>query len=151
MTTIDPATGLPELPEGHFWNIEENRISIHKTLPDTGWESRDHNYGYNYSYDEEGARETREVVIPLEPGRRGIKRERTETQYRYVNRHIAVKTSRYGDWDYVGVSWGWSSTKPDPVTKENIVARCAKVLEDWNEETERQKLYGQYPPKRLES
>lgn len=37
---IDTATGLPELPEGYFWRINQEDVQIRRRLPDSSWQKR---------------------------------------------------------------------------------------------------------------
>lgn len=50
MTEIDLTTGLPALPEDHYWRLEKYGVSIRKHLSDTPWQRvRDFHWGFGFS------------------------------------------------------------------------------------------------------
>lgn len=70
MTDIDLATGLPELPEGHYWQIGRHSVAIRKHLPDSAWQRKeDHWWGYDFAAlygHQEFEKETKTVNEQLE-------------------------------------------------------------------------------------
>lgn len=136
---IDEATGLPELPEGYVWHIKEHEIRIEE-LRWTNWRS----HSFSGLYDRPFKWETREVSSKVKKWWRFPKTV-TTTEYRDQYGE-PVRVKRYDERD----SYGYTLEKPDPVTKDNLLERCEAVYTEWQEQIEREKLYGLYPPNKFE-
>lgn len=145
MTNIDETTGLPKLPEDHFWRIEENRIQIMESGEWTEWGAPE---PYYYEPDEKESREVIETVS-IGVGRRVRipNGNPPKEEHRYLT-HISKYSKRYGKWGYK-LSIGEYLLDGNPVTPDNILERCTEVLQEWEDEKKRKELYGDYPPKKL--
>lgn len=70
MTDIDLATGLPELPDGHYWSLGKYGVSIRKRLPDTQWRKEIwSDWGFSMAYNliqKETERSTQETKTQIE-------------------------------------------------------------------------------------
>lgn len=138
---IDDATGLPKLPEDHFWSVYPNRVVIRKSLPPTEW-SKVRRTGF---VDYLGREETRSTSV--QP-KNLFKKEKVEKEYRLVNRYEEVAhmvSDPTGE--VIQHRNGFEEVLREPVTKENLLALCEKATDKW----EAQKIYGDYPPKKFEA
>lgn len=123
MTDIDLTTGLPELPEGHYWRLDRHSVSIRKRLPDTEWKRRysDHwgllgLYESAQSWGEHSTQETKTQVEQVKTSvwvhhwwswkakYKTVTKEGEVTYYRYVNRStevVNVPTAYTGETDTI--------------------------------------------------
>jgi len=149
---IDETTGLPRLPEDHFWRIRERGYhSYPESWGDQGWvgqvsvyategpgiwsewrnkvtKGQDYNTDYEY----------REVVT----------RKSILSTFRVKNTIKQERSRPSGRDRFVFSSAEWQDER-NTVSAKNLVNRCQEVLHAWNESIERNKIYGDYPPKRL--
>lgn len=148
MIEIDEATGLPKLPEDHFWRIGDSVIYIMRNIPAGEWgEWSGNDYSKLYLKTESEAREAgkprRLLWGDVEP-------PRMEYRWRWAAKAVEVYTKYYGEWqmDWIRLQL----LEPDPITKSNILERTTEVLEAWNTETaleaEQLEIQGDYPPKK---
>lgn len=150
MTGIDEKTGLPVLPEGHFWQFERNALLIKHLTPGTGWSewvegARETNWRHgNGSY---SVQERTRVIPGI--GRWTKDRQIVENRWasRDFEREIFVK--RFGEWE-CSFS-GWYCIEPDPMTPENLLERACETLAEWETEQANRSILGNYPPKRFET
>ena len=134
MTTIDEATGLPALPEGMFWRIDEHCVHIMRRGKWSEWSDTKRFGGYWCDYDERKTVKSKGVIFTR-------KEEVTEYRFRELD---SVHLVKFGTRDEYG-----ALIEEDPVTPENVVERCQEVLAAYNEKVEREALYGDYPPKKF--
>lgn len=118
MTDIDLATGLPELPEGHYWSLGKYGVSIRKHLPDTQWRKQYRDDGGFATYNttqEDVERSTKETKTQVEQVEtrvqvhhwwswkakyKTVTKEVEFTYYRWVNRSeevVSVPTAYTGE------------------------------------------------------
>ena len=135
MTTIDEATGLPALPEGMFWRIDEHCVHIMRRGEWSEWSDTKRFGGYWCDYDERKTVKSKGVIFIR-------KEEVTEYRFRELD---SVHLVKFGTRDEYG-----ALIEEDPVTPENVVERCQEVLAAYNEKVEREALYGDYPPKKFD-
>lgn len=156
---IDESTGLPELPEGYFWRVKRDRVEIRQSLPDSEWEPFRGMLHWGDSNRTPGCRtETRTVTKTLEEATgRGMWRNRVRSreyeveEVRYVGRSaeiVAHGTPKTGPQMYRGDD-GVLYTQPqmETITRSNLLVQCEGAMEKF----EALKLYGDYPPKKLEA
>lgn len=147
---IDEATGLPELPEGQFWDIQEDFIAIRENAEPSEWRDALQPQAFydNFAH----TRETRAVIRMVEKKSwmRKVTVGEPVLQVRDINQSQIVRSKKYGEWDttYSPIP---RCVESDPVTRENIVERCTEILFQWEMEKARQGLYGHYPPNKLEA
>lgn len=138
---IDPATGLPRLPDGMRWNIQANVIAIERFVPAGEWGTSPLLWDY----------EIRDTEISAKVRRWWggyVTRTETRTEYRNKEYYAEVFSVKYGKWE-----WGAYCSLPrgnDPVTPENLLERTTDVLKRYNAKTRLTKIYGTYPPKKFE-
>lgn len=166
---IDPATGLPELPEGFFWEVAEHEsgmpvISIvgRKALrwvDDEGWSEKSfidcygwagHNHWEVVEADEAPASylarktgKTKEVKVDVPLfwplGVMGVTRKKAQTFYEVETFHAVANAI-----DKSG-NFDW--------TEKSVALVARNVYAEWRERVQKQtrkaKLIGSYPPKRL--
>lgn len=143
---IDEATGLPELPEGHYWYISAEHVQIRKHRPDGDWVRYTLN-GYPSTPGDEERVEKRVVeVLDTSTFLNRLFRLREEvTENRRVNRSTKVAGGRYG------------TTLPDyhpkesrvPTTRANLLERCEDVYTAWRHRVDTETIYGSYPPRKF--
>lgn len=123
---IDESTGLPELPEDHFWRVNPSAIDVYRRLPDTEFEKYQRYLSNDYfATKSERIEEIRKSFF-------GLKR----TMYvKYVNRSQYVYGASYGE---------------DNVTRANLLERAINIRKEMLEYEENQKIMGEYPPKKFE-
>lgn len=138
--TIDQNTGLPQLPEGYFWRVEEHTITI---FADAVWgEWRENVRGWY-----QGSK-TAELRVRKER-RRGFLFGSVKVNEVRIKHTQRMHLKTYGEWEF---SEGkMRNTEADPVTPGNVVERCQEVLLEWEADKSRKAIYGDYPPKKLES
>lgn len=160
---IDPATNLPELPEGYLWYIGQHSVSIVTPAEDTKWLSFDMKYPKPL-----GTLETRVVTKTIlvtktrqEPtvkflffhGTKTVEyqaEERVEvTEYRYVNR-LGTVTRAYTE---IKDTSEYTATYYK-ITEADVLPLCVEAFQNFNEkrqsEEELERLVGLYPPKKFE-
>lgn len=156
MRKIDDATGLPELPEGYFWRVEKQSVSIMEKRPDTEWYAT-----YSPSPHIEPGREYRDAVSTVTRKAWGlfpVTRTVVSKETRIVNRSQAVvtqKTEETGEKYTVRGTIRYDNIRmPDQefklhkdLTREDLIPLCEKALEKFDN----RKLLGDYPPKKLEA
>lgn len=132
---IDDATGLPALPEGFFWRVNEVSVEIRKRLPDSEWGPIYAHWGGWSTYQPSGTGEseerTKEVTVYKKRFlRKPLKTLELEYEYREINRSEVVEKI---------------ATLDPRITRENLLDLCREAVEAM----EARKLYGDYPPKTL--
>ena len=139
-TPIDPATGLPALPENFTWYIgNNNSVHVVENQPDSDWaETR-------YDSEAEGPQShhwhgesqwwTRELrwVTVVRRNWLGINRKVNVKEYRHVDIRKTAK----------------SHTFKTPTDKGNVAKRTQIVYDIFISEWEQKSLAGHYPPKSL--
>lgn len=145
---VDTETGLPELPEGHFWRVSEKiiryeqdqlsgkyhtkltpaRLSIFKVIPpgDWGnWENWSQSYLNFSSHEHETRTEKKKFLF--------LTRRVTESRVR-------VKASE---------RLVLFLDLPDRFDEEHIRLKAQTLIEDFEFKTTQTALLGDYPPKKL--
>jgi hypothetical protein len=139
--TLDPTTGLPALPEGHYWTVKPCYLTIVNTptdFPDdepwvrVGWFR-----GTTLSPEE-----IQEVLSPLGYVNDNILKLETKVDFFSHNYVELYVRTLYPETIF---SWNFDTE----VTVKNINKRAAKVYRKWQERKANEKLYGKYPPKTL--
>lgn len=147
----DQTTGLPKLPEDHFWRIGPNRMwnsSLHGGVQiwkkvEGPWRDIYYDYGWGgpsldrlmYDYEtrdyERLVEGKRFLGIPISPPRvRQVRQARRVAELVFNESFDSIE----------------SPPQPNP---ENVVSLAVKVLLKWEAEIAREKMYGDYPPKKL--
>lgn len=159
----DTQTGLPDLPEGHFWHVQEHRIEIVKWGDWTGWQAAGFTWprpqSITYEVDKKQShRKRRRWLVTV-----------TEEVTLYRTREaIPVATAKYGTYETVevtGAPGGYVTSDffnpvreitkrerlidPDPVDASNLLDRANDLFAEWTARVAAQKLYGASPPKRF--
>lgn len=148
---IDPNTNLPQLPEDHFWSISEHEIAVMKHVPAGEWSEWASRLGGSILRSTDHDSRENEVTFG-----RFIKRKKTVKQWRwrYSADEKRVFAKRYGVSDSIwerGLEIPTLCIEQNPVTTDNILERTTEVYNEWQAKIAREKLYGNYPPKRLEA
>ena len=143
---IDETTGLPVLPEGHFWRVERNALRIMRSEPASEWSGWASGSGSNYGEYSAWGVEHRTRQEP----RRWPRKPVTLIEYRTrrAARNVDVVVNRYGEW--VWEFRAWRCVEPDPITAENLHERALETLVGWRFDQAVDALLGDYPPKRFE-
>lgn len=137
-TEIDETTGLPKLPRNHYWEVTEHSIYIKELGDWTEWEEVPQSYFAH--------RPAYEVEF----------RTISKTTYFFFKKNISqrrikvfsvVHFKNFGTWDY---STRDTLVKADPVTRKNLLERTTLMYLEWQEILESKKIYGNYPPNKLE-
>lgn len=129
MSNIDPLTGLPELPEGHFWRVSHPR-----------------NYGEFYWNEEEDKSRLRVFLV-----RTGTEIEESKEFQgknfftRMLTLWLRVNKVTYEEYDRVEKFRDCKGVHPQAILNAANV-----IMKEWLKEQETAKLVGVYPPKRLE-
>lgn len=182
---IDPATGLPQLPDDHFFRVKDKFIEIIQRLPQQNWsewiefnpmtsprenvEQCASYYAQLEMHDEDrwspyvmGTGVAVEKKSQVDTERRKVflffwKNEPvTKTYYRYrPNPYEVIRI--YGNYseDATTDSREYHGNPEDapgvPMTEKNLVTRASNLVAYWNSLLEAEKLFGDYPPKKLEN
>jgi len=147
---IDPATGLPALPEGHFWRVFERSVRIMKIDEEFGdWVAQERTVGMKPS---------QHMLDWAERFKRDGDYAEVETRYStekedkrffpkdYTTLYFRTKRIRAEFNDY------YVENLPDgDVSPENLVEWATIVFLAWTADTVAKSLYGDYPPKKLSS
>jgi hypothetical protein len=150
MTTKDPVTGLPSLPEPDlFFRVLKNSVQLLRKLPDTEWgpypESR-----YSIYNDYSRETETRTVsYLAQEKGWFNLKKEvvKQKEEYRRVNR-LELVSEAYTELlpedpnNPKKIKW-------EVITKKTIPVLAERALNKYLKTQELETLLGDYPPKSL--
>lgn len=154
---IDPNTGLPKLPEGLYWRVQEFYISIVREDTWDDWALNERCQCEDISYDgpQCGPRMDGWSWFFREPRRDEVGREALGPEARYVTapgggyKHEV----RRGYSETVAVNT-YTTLLVGETTRDNVIERCESLLDKYLREAEIQemkdKLYGDYPPKKLE-
>jgi hypothetical protein len=151
---IDPETGLPQLPKDHFWQVERQRISIEVYAGK--WDAW-------YDYDTNVLRAEEELVrlqenddlrfetrtVEAEIKKRFHKPVKLyKTQFRVQYSKTVVETF-VGEHFQYGRIVNEGST--DIIDASNLLTYATALYTEWQADLEAEKVYGNYPPKKLES
>ena len=166
---IDEETGLPQLPKGEIWVIEEHRILIKSAPTDKPWKLTDGLMVSHYkNHPDYEVRCERENYTPSQIkwfGKNKNTRKHPATKVRetwYVRRinvrdtlweegYGTYKTEVLGRYDQnLSTYVEKVLVESDPVTHENVIERCEAILAARAETEKREGLYGEYPPKRFD-
>ena len=130
MIRIDPQTGLPRLPDGYFWRVDTSGVQIRKIFV-TPWSSyRRHETNYDMPW----------TVYKVET------REVDTFRYGFFGRKIPYKRVEYRHVGSYMVEFKSVIIEPDSILEE-----CQQLLEYWEQTEKRRALYGDYPPKKLDT
>ena len=145
MSEIDETTGLPKLPEGHFWRVEPNALLIMQNREAGEWTGWAYGHGTTYRFDSSHDLETRD-----RSEKQGLRRVLVpEYRVRRAKGPLALFAKRFGTWK----EWGDGNRRfveNDPVTPANLLERALETLADWEATKAANALLGDYPPKRFE-
>lgn len=129
-TIIDPTTGLPQLPEDHFWRLSKYSggcvVNIRKTLRDN-WHP-DYNRYFHVGRDSE----TRDVPYVY---RTWYGRKRPGIRKEYRDKNIGVFENQF---EFEG-----------EVSEDTVLAMTTKTLKKYKKMLNTKRLMGDYPPKKL--
>lgn len=135
----DQDTGLPQLPEDHFWRVEERLIHIMKLLPDLEFVASNQTdpelYHTRFA-------DYRKMSLDREP-----KTETYRTIFgRYKQRVVERWVYRYWEGAKRVYTLSWEYVEPN--NPDNLWERCCEVLEKWERQQRAENTWGDYPPKK---
>lgn len=164
---IDEATGLPQLPEGEIWVIEEHRILIKSAVIEQPWKLTGGHMVVRYKNHPGYEVKCEETTYATTATKWFRKTPVEKTQVLWFVREINVRDTlweeKYGT--YTKESHMEYGTTPNtqyyyteevlveagPVTPENVIERCEAILVARAAKEKRESLYGEYPPKKFDS
>lgn len=149
MTNLDLETGLPELPEDHFFRVSQDVVKIIQRTPDTPWMDE------RVFSSTHGKVESR--VIDREVGSFWGPKIVQVVQKREVERILVVFVTP-NTREHVMAAVGDPKSKhytpehrfPASFKDEaEVLATAIAAVEGWEEQKFRRRLIGDYPPKKL--
>lgn len=171
--SVSSETGLPSLPDGYFWRVNETSVEIRKTLPDTKWipilDGCTRVLAGLYNLDIDQTRETKQgepyTVQEQMKNWWGLTRKKTRTLHpileRAVNRsqRILIQfTKEVGRETVPGSIYppGHKYYRPEfkqavyaKVTEDEIRRIASELIDKFGINERAKGLVGDYPPKKL--
>lgn len=154
---IDPDTGLPQLDDDMYWRIEENAVYImgwgewskwFAGKPEDDYTERERRFR---QFDQR-LREQQETVTISGSWWRRVGESHTQIvqypEYR-LRQEKLIHSKYYGVWDEYASGLASLCVEPDPVTQDNLLQRTKEVYLDYMNKQGRERLYGDYPPKKF--
>lgn len=164
--TIDEATGLPQLPEGEIWVIEEHRILIKSAPNKSSWKVLEgflmDLYKNRTGYEVKCKEETYTTTATKWFRKVQVEKTRVLGFVREINVQDTLWEEKYGTYTKEShMEYGTTLTtqyyypeevlvEADPVTPENVIERCEAIIAARAAKAKRESLYGEYPPKKFD-
>lgn len=138
MTNIDPNTGLPELPEGYFWRVDQPLSLPKKEYPIYG--------GYTPRPTPDKSR-LRIYLVQTIKGSNKVRQYRGKNRFtRWITANETVQVD--ASFEREVTRYGEDCKGRNAIAVRNAAKR---IMKRWNADKEASKLVGDYPPKKLEA
>lgn len=136
---IDKNTGLPQLPENFFWSVGPWEIRIKENVGPGEWS--DWYSQLSWPIDKTS------YEIETKNERYSFWRNTKFIRFRRKPTTRTVFIATYNEDEYDVDEDFLESPDKEPVTAENLVARCTEIYGVWRKFQEANSIYGDYPPK----